>query len=139
MAVQLHSLSTASLNGKIGRCERLHKGRYGVLLDADQRKIAVRPENLRVAPATTASAPPSKSVFADLDLRSFAVGNASYQNSDLCTYSLYSKISSETRKFLFDELLSSRYRYLSISSTEMIYFISLGQLLTFMHIHAAHC
>ena len=109
MAVQLHSLSMASLNGKIGRCVGFKKGRYGVVLDDDKRKVAVRPENLRAAPAL-AAVPSSKTGFEDLNLRPFVVGDTNYQSSDLCTYSQYSKISAGTKKFLFDELGSSRHR-----------------------------
>ena len=109
MAVQLHSLATVSLNGKIGRCICFHKGRYGVMLDGSNRKVAIRPENLRVAPVV-ASTPPSKTIYEDLNLRSFVVGDAPYQSNDLCTYSQYSKIPPETKKFLFDELGSSRHR-----------------------------
>ena len=71
-------------------------------------QIAVRPGNLHL-PAPPIST--SKNVFEDLDLRSFVVGHSSLdQNSDLCTYSQYSKIPPETKKFLFNELASSQYR-----------------------------
>jgi len=107
MTVQLHSLSATNLNGKIGRCGRFKKGRYAVLLDNGKRKVAVRPQNLQVVPAK-ASAAPSNSVFEELELRSFVVGDTLYQSNDLCTFSQYSKITAKTKKFLLDELALSR-------------------------------
>ena len=48
--VQLHSLSSASLNGLTGRCGRYDsaKGRCVVTLTADARKVGVKPVNLRL-------------------------------------------------------------------------------------------
>ena len=56
MSVQLHSLSNPTMNGEIGVVCRYvkkgkQKGRYGVVLNSSKKKVAVRPENLRVAPA----------------------------------------------------------------------------------------
>ena len=126
MAVQLHSLRAyASLNGEIGRCGRFKAkegGRHAVDLD-NGRKVAVRPENLRIAPAPSSSSASKKlsasaiqSSLENLDLYAFKVGEDSYtQTSDLCKFSPYSKIPAETSKSLFNELASSRYRSLGLS------------------------
>ena len=48
--VELHSLSSASLNGLTGRCGRYvsTKGRYFVTLTDGARKVGVKPANLRL-------------------------------------------------------------------------------------------
>ena len=123
--MQLHSLRAyASLNGEIGRCGRFKakEGRHAVDL-YNGRKVAVRPANLRIAPAPSSSSASKKSSASaiqssleKLDLYSFEVGEDSYtQRSDLCKFSPYSKIPTETSKCLFDELASSRYRSLGLS------------------------
>ena len=123
-AVQLHSLRAyASLNGEIGRCGRFKakEGRHAVDLD-NGRKVAVRPENLRIAPAPssssaskTLSASAMQSSLENLDLYAFEIGDSYPQRSDLCKFSQYSKIPTETIKCLFNELASSRYRSLGLS------------------------
>lgn len=48
--VELHSLSSATLNGLTGRCGRYHsaKGRCAVTLTDAAHKVAVKPGNLRL-------------------------------------------------------------------------------------------
>ena len=48
--VELHSLSSAKLNGLAGRCGRYHsaEGRCAVTLTDTTRKVAVKPSNLRL-------------------------------------------------------------------------------------------
>ena len=54
--VQLHSLSSAELNGRVGECGAFNeaKGRYAVLLAGDDRARGVKPVNLRAVAAPSA-------------------------------------------------------------------------------------